>query len=106
MSADVFVRELAFALQPTDHFSGLPVPEELNVTLETPDPAVVSSIGSVRHADGSYRWINLPTGPHSANVRSPSGRWVSWTPGPIAITLPLADPQHPVPVELWPTPRA
>ena len=106
MTHDVFVRELSFALQPTDHFSGLPVPEELAVSLDTPDPAVVAPVGGIRHADGSYRWINLATGAHTATVMSPSGRWVSWVPGPVSITLPLADPKQPVALELWPTPRA
>ena len=78
MTHDVFVRELSFALQPTDHFSGLPVPEELAVSLDTPDPAVVAPVGGIRHADGSYR-ITVSDGSTSTGTWKAEGTKLCYT---------------------------
>jgi hypothetical protein len=106
MSVDTFTRTLSFALQPIDHFSRAPVPEELQISLDSREPAVRSPAGGFRHSDGSYRWINVGNGAHTAVVQSKLGHWTSWSPGPLSISLPLTDPATAIGVELWPTPRA
>lgn len=104
MTADVTVHRLGFALRVEDHFSIMPVPEELEVSIDTGHGVVATALGRTRHDDGTYRWIDLGDGLHRLTIRSGSGRWRRWTVDPIEVFVPLLDPQVPVRVEMWPTP--
>lgn len=106
MVADRLLHRLAFAVRVDDHFSRRPLEEQLALELHTGEGPVSSRGGTPRHDDGTYRWANLSDGLHRLTVRSPSGRFVRWDPGPIDVVVPVADPRHALAVEMWPTPLA
>ncbi len=106
MTADHFLYQLGFALRVDDHFSRQPVGEELDVRVDTGEPPVTSRSGAHRHDDGTYRWANMKSGLRHVSIRSASGRWVRWDPGPIDLVVPIPDPTKAVAVEVWPTPLA
>ena len=100
---------LTFALRYDDHFLRVPVEETLDVTALSPAQQeifpVSSQAGSYRHADGTYRFIDLRDGNYGIAARSRTGLWVSWDP-PLSLAAPLAQPSSPIARELWPTPAA
>jgi hypothetical protein len=106
VSADHVLQRLAFALRVDEHFSRLPVTEELDLRLDTGEPSVYARNGGHRHDDGTYRWANLTDGLRQISFRSPSGRYVRWDPAPLDVVVPIADPLHAVAIEMWPTPLA
>lgn len=106
MTADVIGHRLAFALRVEDHFSATPVDETLDIAIDSKTPPVSSRAGSVRHDDGTYRWCDLGDGQRALTITSPSGRWISWNPAPLTISVPLVDPRAAVKYEMWPTPLA
>jgi hypothetical protein len=98
--------ELAFALRVDDHFSRLPVGEELDVRVHTGEASVATRAGTLRHDDGTYRWANLGDGLRHVTVAARSGRWVRWDPAPVDLVVPIADRSKAIAVEMWPTPLA
>jgi len=106
LTADTIQHRLSFALRVADHFSNISVDETLDVKLDTRERPVTSQAGLVRHDDGTYRWADLRDGLREVTIASPSRRWTTWTPGPLAVSVPLADPQTAVRYEMWPTPLA
>lgn len=97
---------LSFAVQVNDHFSGNPVADELNVTLDTPDmPIATQARTGTRFPDGTYRFIDVPVGARVITVSSADGTAFTWTPT-TPVTLPLPDRRVPLVIELWPTPTA
>lgn len=107
MKAVELVRhQLSMAVRVDDHFSGVPWPHELDVSLDIPDrPVRVQGGASVRHADGTYRFIGLPAGPRQITVAAKDGTAFTWDPM-TNVVLPLADPRDPVVIEMWPAPSA
>jgi hypothetical protein len=102
---EVARHRLSVAVRVDDHFTGAPVREELGVALSTQEPAIAASSGSLRHPDGTYRFIDLGSGARDVTVTVPDGAGFTWSPT-TAIVLPLADPRVPVVIELWPSPKA
>jgi hypothetical protein len=97
---------LGFAVRVDDHFAGTPVREPLAVALDTGEQPVRSADrAGVRHADGTYRFINLTPGPRQLVITSPTMTAFTWT-ASTPIAVPVADPRLPVVVEMWPTPLA
>ena len=97
---------LAFAVRVDDAFLGVPVVEELSVSLDTGEsPIKAPDHDGPRHADGTYRFLDLKAGPRQLTVHSPRGDAFTWTPTQ-AITVPVADPKQAVVVPMWPTPQA
>lgn len=92
----------SFAVVYVDHFGGRPVEEVLGLRVAPSGvrPALAAN-GSLRHVDGSYRFINLAPGRYTIEPHARSGRWTSWEP-PLTLELPLADAK--LVRELWPTP--
>jgi hypothetical protein len=103
MTADIITHELAFAVRFEDHFSREPVAETLAVALDTGERPVAARAGGFRHDDGTYRWADLASGLRVVSFASSSGRWVRLDVDPIEVSVPIADPQTAVRVELWPT---
>ncbi len=100
---DVIAHRLACAVRPVDHFFGAPVAELLEVSLAGTDARPTrSSAGGARHADGTYRFVDLPAGTYDVAVRSPSAMWMSLA--PVTVSVPAAS-AIPVDVPLWPTPE-
>jgi hypothetical protein len=98
-------RRASFAVLPRDHFGGLPIPVALDVRLD-PDHAPTAALaGGSRHADGTYRWVDVPDGSYVVTVSDPGGRWRFDAPA-ATVVVPLADPADPVEVDGRPTPSA
>lgn len=94
------------AVRVDDHFTGEPWPDEVEVALDTNEPAVeVQGGGAIRHGDGTYRFIRLTAGPKQLTVRAPDATAFTWT-ASTAVTLPLISPSTPIVVEMWPAPSA
>jgi hypothetical protein len=99
-------QRLALAVRVDDHFTGAPWPAEVEVTLDSLEPAVrtVDAAGA-RHADGSYRFIAVRPGARQVTVRAANAfSWTATTPvslprAPALLTAPLV-------IELWPAPSA
>ena len=102
----IVTHALGFALQFQDHFTGQPIEDTLRVSMASGRilPALTSD-GRRRASDGTYRFVGLPVGSYAVEFSSPSGRYTSWDP-PLAVSVPLANPQLPVKRDLWPTPMA
>jgi hypothetical protein len=105
MSADDSIRHvLGAAVRIDDHFLVAPIPDELDVRLDAFErPTTVRSGGSRRHADGTYRFIDLADGTHALRVTSPDDRWMVLDPPP-AVVVPIGLPARALRVEAWPTP--
>lgn len=95
---------LGVAIRFDDHFTGLPVPDELDVRLDTELlPTQVRGGTSRRHDDGTYRFVDLADGTHALSARSPDARWMMLDPLP-AIVTPVAQPTLALALQAWPTP--
>jgi hypothetical protein len=95
---------LGSAVRIDDHFLVAPIPDELDVRLDTFErPTKVRGGGSRRHADGTYRFVDLADGTHALRVTSPDDRWMVLDPLP-ALVVPMAPPIRALRVEAWPTP--
>lgn len=107
-TADHISHRLSFAICFTDHFSGLPVPDELPVRLDGSllQPARRADGGGARQSDGSYRFVGAPGGTARILWRDPFTRsqagWTRFEDDP-EVSLPLSDPTARVTVDLWPT---
>jgi hypothetical protein len=95
---------LAVAVQVTDHFLGTPVADELDVRLDGRErPGRVLHGNGRRHADGTYRFVDVPDGgPHAITVASVDERWIALAPPP-QVVFPVAQPTQPLVIEVWPT---
>jgi hypothetical protein len=102
MLRDVTVHRLAFAIRPVDHFLATPIGERLDVSVVGSDARpIAAAAGGARHADGTYRFADLPAGNYDIELSSPSGSWRTFAPTTIA--APAAS-QLPTDIEMWPTP--
>lgn len=96
----------AFWARFDNHFTGLPVREELDVCLVNPVIRPLrNSAGGFRHADGTYRFVNLPAGAYHLRVASPSGHWLIREPN-LPVSVPPNDATLPTVQQLWPSPSA
>jgi hypothetical protein len=102
---EIVRHQLSVAVRVDDHFTGEPVGRELEVTLSTEESGVKAASGSLRHPDGTYRFVDLANGPPDIPVTAPDAIAFTWTPT-TAIAIPLADPRVPVVIEVWPSPKA
>jgi hypothetical protein len=101
---------LSLVVRFDDHFLGHAVGEELAVRIEGAGTwPVRAAEGGYRHADGTYRFIDLPVGRHRVlwQPRFPSAaeRWVSWE-APLEVTVPRAEPGEVIHCTLWPAANA
>lgn len=95
---------LGVAIRIDDHFTGQPVPDQLDVRLDTFTlPTQVRGGAGRRHDDGTYRFIDIADGPHQLRVTSPDGLWMLLDALPPIIT-PIAQPTLALKLEAWPTP--
>ena len=94
---------LGVAVRVDNHFSAVPVADELVVRVDTAAPTTVRGGSAHRHADGTYRFLDIDDGAHHVAVRSPDDRWMTLDPDPIVVT-PMAQPTRPLVIEAWPTP--
>ena len=95
---------LGVAVRIDDHFIGSPIPDELDVRLDTYVlPTQVRGGTAHRHDDGTYRFIDIADGPHQLDVRSPDDRWMVLDPLPVIVT-PIGQPVLALKIEAWPTP--
>lgn len=108
MSNDIVRHMLSFAVRFDNHFNGEPVPEELPVRLAGSfiRPAARPGGGGYRQADGTYRFVNLPSGRHRLLWRAPfsfgQAGWMRWYDPVPEVTLPLVDPTQSLRFQLWP----
>jgi len=111
MSADVWRHSLSFVVRFNNHFTGAPVATELPVRLEGSLVRPVAQRGGTerRHADGTYRYIDLRSGVHRVRWLPPFtrsyGGWISWE-GLPEVTVPSAHPEDPIERDLWPAASA
>ncbi len=103
MRAEHSISRLSFVVRVRDHFSLEPVDEALSMELDSRHSPVPAANGSLRHADGTYRFADLPPGSYLLAPHSPSGRWVRWDASPIEVSVPTADPRSPLVVDMWPS---
>lgn len=98
---------LAVALRFDDHFLRAPVVTRLEVSLDGSSASPVPAAGgSPRHADGTYRFLDLPAGrSYPLVVGIPDGTLVSLVPLP-TIVIPAVPPTTATAIDLWPTPQA
>jgi hypothetical protein len=102
---DTIHHVLGAAVRIDDHFLVAPIPDELDVRVDTFErPINVRGGGRRRHADGTYRFIDLAAGTHALRVTSPDDRWMMLDPPP-AVVVPMGSPVRALRVEAWPTPR-
>jgi len=104
-AVEIARHQLSVAVRLDDHFTGEPVKAELQVSLSTREAGVKAASGSLRHADGTYRFLDLANGPRDVKVTVPDNTAFTWTPV-TPITIPLADARVPVVIEVWPSPKA
>lgn len=103
---EVVGHRLSLVVRVDDHFSRTPWPEDLVVELDSKEPSVEAPGGGrTRHADGTYRFVDLRSGAKQLTVSSPAGDAFTWT-ASTAVVVPLADPADPVVVEVWPAANA
>lgn len=96
---------LSVAVRLDDHFLGDPIPDELDVRVDTYFlPTLVRGGNGYRHDDGTYRFLDLADGVHQVQVKAASGQWMLLDAIP-AIVTPLAQPMLAMPVQVWPTPQ-
>ena len=95
---------LGVAVQIDDHFLGRPVPDELDVRLDTElAPTLIRGGTSRRHDDGTYRFLDIAEGTHVLRVTSTDARWMTLDPLP-SVSVPVAQPTRALRVQAWPTP--
>jgi hypothetical protein len=105
-AVEVVRHQLSLAVRVDDHFSGEPWPDDLEVELDTHEPALsVRGGGKIRHSDGTYRFIKLTPGAKQLTVKAQDGTAFTWTPT-TPVNLPLISPSTPVVIEMWPSPKA
>ena len=96
---------LSLAVRVDDHFSGAPWSRPLAVALDSQEPALPTADGtSVRHADGTYRFIAVKPGVRTVTV-TPTGDDFTWT-ATTTVDLATHDRRHALAIEVWPGPRA
>jgi hypothetical protein len=95
---------LGVAVRIDDHFIEAPIPDELDVRIDTYlFPTLVQSGAGHRHDDGTYRFLDLADGPHQLQIKSADDRWMMLDPLPVIVT-PLGPPPLAIKIEAWPTP--
>jgi hypothetical protein len=105
-AVEMLRHRLSLVVRVDDHFSGIPWPDELDVSLSTGERAVSVRGGrGLRHSDGTYRFVGLVPGPKQLRVSTKDGSVFTWD-AVTPVTLPLADPGTPLVLEAWPSPRA
>lgn len=97
---------LSFAVRFNNHFTGEPIGDELPLRLDrTFLWPVATAGGGYRHADGTYRFINVAGGQHRVRWLLPfeddHKGWVSWE-DDLVVSLPLTDPEDLMNRDLWP----
>lgn len=111
MIPDTWMHRLSFAVRFRNHFTDEAVQDELPVRLATSriKPVLTGDGLGRRHADGSYRFADVPAGLHLVSwtlALEPTFRdWTCWNQA-LQIRLPLARPEEPIEQELWPTASA
>lgn len=111
MSSDIWTHELSFVVRFNNHFTGVPVDDELPVRLDQSfiKPVARNDGAGQRQADGSYRFIDVPAGHHRIRWRPPFADiyrgWISFQQDPEIVT-PSSDPRNVIEQDLWPSPQA
>lgn len=96
---------LAIAVQVEHHFLGDSITDELDVRIDDEVlPAFAKGGTTRRHPDGTYRFVNVPDGPHTINIVSRDDRWLVLEPPPVVVT-PVGEPTRPLVVQAWPAPK-
>jgi hypothetical protein len=99
-AVESIAHHLMLAVRVDDHFSGVPWPGELAVTIDSQEPPIAAGRGRTRHADGTYRFLGRGAGPRQVSVAGPEV--FTWT-ATTAVTVPRTTP---LVVEVWPSARA
>lgn len=102
---EVVRHRLAIALRVEHHFLGTPIPDELDVRIDREVlPGLVNGSRSRRHADGTYRFIDVPDGPHTIEIATRNDGWLLLEPTPVVVT-PIGQPTVPLTIFAWPSPK-
>ena len=96
---------LGIAIRVEHHFLGIPIPDEMNVRVDTDVlPGVVKGRTTRLHSDGTYRFIDLEDGPHTVEIAARDDQWMVLEAVPVVVT-PVGQPTVPLVVHAWPSPQ-
>lgn len=111
MSSDLWTHNLSFIVRYNNHFTGKAVSDELPVRLDSTfiRPVQRNDGAGTRQYDGTYRFIDLPSGHHRVRwlpaLTDAYRGWVSFDQD-LEVVIPSSSPQAVIERDLWPSPQA